>query len=49
MVFFFSNAPRKPFTTIPISGGTQSTSIFQEGRLGWTLANQVTDLLEHTV
>ena len=37
MVTSFSNAPRKPFTTIPISGATQSTSTFQEGRLGWTL------------
>ena len=34
---FFSNAPSKPFITIPISGATKSTSIFQEGRLGWTL------------
>ena len=34
---FFSNAPSKPFITIPISGATKSTSIFKEGRLGWTL------------
>ena len=34
---FFSNARSKPFITIPISGATKSTSIFQEGRLGWTL------------
>ena len=32
--FFFS---RKPFTTILNCGATKSTSIFQEGRLGWTL------------
>ena len=36
-LLFVPNAPRKRFTTIPVSGGTKSTLIFQEGRLGWTL------------
>ena len=33
--FSFSNAPRKPSTTILNYGATKSTSTFQEGRLGW--------------
>ena len=36
-LLFVPNAPRKRFTTIPVSGGTKSTLIFQEGRLAWTL------------
>ena len=36
-VLFVSNAPREPFTIIPICGGTHSMSTYQEGRLGWTL------------
>ena len=37
LFLLFFNVPRKPFTTIPVSGATKPTSIFQEGRLGWTL------------